>query len=477
MPEESLSDVANYLIDTVYHMTMNDVLMMILSVLAIIDIITIIAIIIIERKDFDKILAWSAIVIMIPFIGALGYFIIGQRALLYHQYTKKRENEIKAESFFKADTGIPSLDSVTGISTSNRNCVMLFTDGKEMFSKLKEDIGSAERSVCMEYYIVIGDDLGNSIIDALCRKAQEGLEIMLIGDGFGFRKLNDDCFRKMESSGVRFTFINRPSFHSLNPRTNNCDHRKIIVIDSRITYCSGLNVTDDYVGSGHLGYWRDSAVRIEGDISEHALRRFMMTWAYAANTDIPQIREEDFVFNGDVKVSLVYGGPDLRPNPVMEQYMQMIRSAKNELLIETPYFNNVELVREVKRAAESGVDVKIIIPGRPDHWFTFWNNYHAAKKAMGSGVRFYLYDEGFLHSKIVAVDGRLSSVGSANFDDRTAYFNFDANMMFHSESFSEKIVSIFNDDLDKCRQLDPREYDGLVAFIKVCICGIVRPLA
>ena len=244
-----------------------------------------------------------------------------------------------------------------------------------------------------------------------------------------------------------------------------------------ITYISGLNVTDDYVGSGHLGNWRDSAVRAEGDISEHAVRRFLMTWAYAADTDIPQMTTGDRDFEGKEKVSLIYGGPDLRPNPITEQYIGMIRTAEKEVFIETPYFNNVELIRAVRETAERGIDVKIIIPGRPDHWFTFWNNCHAAKKAIKSGVKFYLYDGGFMHSKLMAVDGRMSSIGSGNFDDRTAYFNFDSNMMFHSAEASKEVVKIFNDDLKQCRPFDPKEYSGIIAFIKTCICGIVRPLS
>ena len=456
---------------------MTDILLTALMVLAIVDVATIAAMMVIERKDVDKILAWSVIVIIIPFIGALGYFIIGQRILLYHQYSNKREKEKDAESFFEADTGITSLDTVKGVSTSYRNSVMMFTDGERMFSELKKDMDSAKRSIRMEFYIIIDDGLGNSIIDALCRKAEEGLDVMLIGDGFGFRKLGDECFIRMEKSGVRFTYINRPSFRSLDPRTNNCDHRKMIVIDGRITYIGGLNVTDDYVGSGHLGYWRDSAVRVEGDIAEHAERRFMMTWAYAAGTDIPQVIPYDGGSEGTEKVSLIYGGPDLSPNPIMEQYIGMMQSAEKELLIETPYFNNVELLRAVRRTAERGVDVKVIIPGRPDHWFTFWNNCHAAKKAVRSGVRFYLYDGGFMHSKLMIVDGKVSSVGSANFDDRTAYFNFDSNLMFHSEDVSGEAARIFNDDLEKCRPFDPEGYRGIVPFIKTCICGIVRPLS
>ena len=453
------------------------ILLTLLLVLAMIDIATITAVVIIERKDADKILAWSAIVIIFPFIGALGYFFIGQRISLYRQYSKKRTTEKDAESFFEADTGIASLDSVDGVSTSERNSVVFFTDGKEMFGRLRDDFLEAKESILMECYLVINDDLGNSVIDALCMKAQEGLNVMLIGDGFGFRKLNDECLMKMRRSGVRFAFINKPRFILLNPRMNNCDHRKMIVIDGRISYISGLNVTNDYIGHGHLGYWRDSGVRVEGDISEHAGRRFMMTWAYAANAEIPLVNACEYPFEGREKVSLVYGGPDLRPNPIMEQYIGMMRSADKELLIETPYFNNVELIREVMKTAERGVDVKIIIPGEPDHWFTFWNNCHAAKRAMRSGAKFYLYGNGFMHSKLMAVDGRVSSIGSANFDDRTAYFNFESNLMFHSEGLSVKIVDIFNDDLSQCRPFDPKEYSGIVPFIKTCICGIVRPLS
>ena len=455
---------------------MVDVLIVVLVSLVTVDVITILSAVIIERNDPDKIVAWTVIALIIPFIGALGYFIIGQRISLYGLYSDKRRKE-SVINRLEADTGIPSLNPIEGVSTSYRNNVMILTDGKVMFTMLKEDIDSSKESIFMEYYIIINDNLGNSIIDALCRKAEEGVDVMLIGDGFGFRKLSKESLTRVKDSGTRFTYINRPSFHSLNPRTNNCDHRKMIVIDGHITYCSGLNVTDDYVGSGHLGNWRDSAVRIEGDIAEHAQRKFLTTWAYATNSDIISPQRSEKGFQGNEKVSLIYGGPDLRPNPILEHYREIILSAKNELLIETPYLTNVELIKALMKAAESGVDVKVIIPGRPDHWFTFWNNCHSAKKAIRSGVRFFLYDGGFLHSKMVVADGMISSLGSANFDDRTAYFNFDANMMFHSEDIAKRMIDIFDEDLEKCRPFEPKEYSGIVASVKTFICNIVRPLA
>ena len=445
---------------------MIDALLIFLAILLSVDAFAIVSIIVIERKDFDKIVSWITIVLILPFIGALGYFIIGQRILLYRLYRGKRKNEEESETFFEGLTGMPGLDSLRGLSTTEKNSVEFFIDGNGLFSSLKNDIESARCSIYIEYYIFIEDELGKVFIDSLCKKAKEGLNVMLIGDGFGFRKLSDECIDRIRGSGIRFTYINRPSLHSLNPRTNNCDHRKMIIIDHNITYCGGLNITEDYIGSGHLGYWRDSAVRVEGDISEHAERRFMMTWAYATG-DVIQEMEGCSKGTGDEKVTLVYGGPDLRPNPILEQYLQMILSAKKELLIETPYLMNAELIRNIKETADSGVEVKIIIPGRPDHWFTFWNNYRSAKKLIPSDVKIFLYENGFMHSKIVAVDRELSSVGSANFDDR----------MFHSEKVTGEIFRIFNEDLEQCRPFDPKEYEGLLTMLKVFICNVVKPLS
>ena len=451
------------------------VLETVLIVLLVLDIVTITFIAVIERYDFEKFLAWTVITIILPFIGAIGYFVIGQKGLLYRLYAKKRMKEAVIEETFVSDTGFSGLDRLDGVSTSTYEDIRMFSDGSGMLTVLKKDLEEAKESIMMEYYFIFNDEVGDSVIEALCRKGKEGLDVKVICDAFGSRKLTDETIRMMAESNVGFTFINRLTIPSFGPRKNNCDHRKLVIIDHRITYCGGLNLSMDYIGEGHLGYWRDSATRIVGQVSVDAEKRFMMTWAYATDTEIPEI--SDGARTAGEKVSLVYGGPDTRPNPVVRHYVEMIRSAKESIIIETPYFSNIELVREVRNAARSGVKVKVIIPGIPDHWFTLWNNIHATKKILGSGVEFLLYNKGFMHSKMMVVDGRLSSIGSANFDDRTAYYNFDANLMFDSKDVADMMMAMIEDDLAHCKKYDPSDYSGIVCIIKTCICAVVRPLA
>ena len=447
----------------------------VLIVLLVMDIVTITFIAVIERYDFEKFLAWSVITIILPFIGAIGYFVIGQKDLLYRLYSEKRMKEADIEGTFITDTGFSGLDRLDGVSTSTYEDIQLFSDGNGMLTSLKKDLEEAKESILMEYYFIFNDEVGDSVIESLCKKGKEGLDVKVICDAFGSRKLTKETIGMMAESGVGFTFINKLTVPSFGPRKNNCDHRKLVIIDHRITYCGGLNLSIDYIGEGHLGYWRDSATRIVGSVSEDAEKRFMMTWAYATDSEIPKMK--DWNPPSGKKVSLVYGGPDTRPNPVIQHYIEMIRSAKESIIIETPYFSNIGLVREVRDAARSGVKVKVIIPGIPDHWFTLWNNIHAAKNILGSGAEFLLYNKGFMHSKMVVVDGRLSSIGSANFDDRTAYYNFDANLMFDSKDVADSMMAMIEEDLAHCKKFDPSDYSGIICIIKTCICAVVRPLA
>ncbi len=453
-------------------------LLWILFAILIMDAVTIVLASIIEFRDPQKILAWAVIIIILPAIGCVGYFVIGQRVLLHGMYRKKRDAETEIESGHGIDagTGYYLLDSLRGISTSEGNSVEMFYDGKRMFNSLLNDIENATRSIFIEFYIIFDDVLGSSVIDALCRKGKEGVDVRVIGDGFGSRKLKKETLVAMKESNVRFTFINRFRFPILDPRKNNCDHRKLVVIDSSISYCGGFNICDDYIGNGRLGEWRDSAVRMIGDVSKDIEFRFLQSWSFATGN------HENFIVpdhenKGDVSISLICGGPDIRPNPILMQYISMIRSAKDEILVNTPYLINAELMNELMDASSRGVNVKVIIPGRPDHWFNFWNNFACAKRMLKKGVRFYLYEDGFMHSKTVVVDGKKSSIGSANFDDRSAYYNFDANALFQSESIAGELKGIFEKDLDHCREFDPSDYPSFISWIKILICGIVRPLA
>lgn len=452
---------------------MNGILLAVLLAIAALDVITWIFIIIIEHKDFDKALAWIVITIILPVIGAIGYFVIGQRIWLYRLYKgRKMSGDWRPEEVLPEELSF--LNDSEGTDCTHGNRTEFFSDGRKMFDRMIDDISNAKESIRIEFYIILNDGLGGPILGLLSEKAMEGLDVILLGDAFGCRKLTKESLDILKESGVKVVLFNTPGLPYLNPTMNNRDHRKIVIVDSKISYCGGFNICSDYVGQGHVGNWRDSAVRMEGPVAWMMERRFLSTCRYCG-LDIEQ-RSSVAEPAGDDTIVSVYGGPDIRPNPIMELHLNLIRNAKKSILLQTPYFMNKELIAAIRDASNNGVKVTLIIPGVIDHWFTFWNNYSCSLMLKGTDVDIRLYENGFLHSKTMIVDDRICIVGSSNFDDRTAYYNFETSEVIISEDCLKVMKTVFEEDLKDSIPMVYRDYRGFVPFLKRAICGVVRPL-
>ena len=453
---------------------MNDILLAVMIAVAALDVITWFFIVIIEHEDIDKVFAWIVITIILPIIGAVGYFVIGQRIWLFHLYRGR-----KVSGDWRPEDGLPEglsfLKDSEGTDCTHGNRTEFFSDGRKMFDRMIDDIRGARRSIRIEFYIILNDELGGPILDLLSEKAKEGLDVILLGDGFGCRKLTKESLDVLKGSGVKVILFNRPGLPYLNPTMNNRDHRKIVIVDGRVCYCGGFNICSDYIGQGHVGHWRDSAVRMEGPVAHTAERRFLSTCRYCGY-DVREPPSDDTVPAGEDTVVSVYGGPDLRPNPIMELHLRLIREAKESILLQTPYFMNKELILAIRDASENGVKVMLIIPGVTDHWFTFWNNYSCSRLLKRTDVDIRLYQNGFLHSKTMIVDDRLCIVGSSNFDDRTAYYNFETSEAIVSDDCLDEMRRVFEEDLKDSVPLVYKDYRGFGPFLKRAICGVVRPL-
>lgn len=451
---------------------MNGIILAILMAIAALDVITWIFIIAIER-DIDKVFAWIVITIILPIIGAVGYFVIGQRIWLYGLYKgKKIAGDWRPED--ELPDGLSFLKDSEGTDCTHGNRTEFFSDGRKMFDRMIDDISHAKKSVRIEFYLILNDELGGPILDMLSEKAKQGLDVILLGDGFGCRKISEESLGVLKESGVKVVLFNKPGLPYLNPTMNNRDHRKILVVDGRICYCGGFNICSDYVGQGHVGHWRDSAVRMEGPVAWMMERRFLSTCRYCGL----DVKQHSAVAEpaGDDTIVSVYGGPDIRPNPIMELHMNLIRNAKESILLQTPYFMNKELIAAIRDASNNGVKVTLIMPGVIDHWFTFWNNYSCSLLLKKTDVDIRLYQNGFLHSKTMIVDDRICIVGSSNFDDRTAYYNFETSEAIISEDCLAAMKAIFEEDLKESIPLVYKDYNGIIPFLKRVICGVVRPL-
>lgn len=451
--------------------------------IVIVDAVLIIMMMFWERSDPRSVLVWAVVMLFLPLVGFVAYLVVGQTFYTKWSFKSKRVSDAHAvralsrqlEAVRREMDADPRFcerlrfaGTLTGSGAgaySNRNRVTLFTDGREKFDSLFEDLRNAKEHINFEYYIIRNDELADELMDILSERAAAGVEVRLMVDAIGSNSPKNRI-REFKEAGGKYTLFHSTLTVLLSPRKNNRNHRKVAVIDGKVAYIGGFNVGTEYLGLGPLGYWRDSAVRIEGDCILHIQSKFLSDWRYATREDI--VTEERFYRNigpapgGDDGVQMVSGGPDCADlNPIHIQYLNMITKAESTLYIHTPYLSlDPSLIDALRISAMSGTDVRIMIPGKPDHPFVFWNNRYNADLLMRCGVRVFQYRRGFVHSKTVVADGRYCSVGSANFDIRSMKLNFETNAMIYSERVGSMMKEAFETDLEDCVEYTREDYAG-----------------
>ncbi|MDX1534020.1 MAG: cardiolipin synthase, partial [Thermoplasmata archaeon] len=358
---------------------------------------------------------------------------------------------------------------------STNNDVRLFVDGREKFDAFLRDLRDAQDHAHVEYYIMRNDELAIEILEVLEDRARNGVEVRLLLDALGGRSVKRRT-RALTDAGAHVAFF-YPGF----TRTNYRNHRKIAVVDGRIGYCGGYNIGDEYLGKGPLGYWRDAAVRVEGPGVDQLQIRFLRDWMYGSGE---LVRHPSEYLRGEATkssamVQQVSNGPDTRRQSIKEAYVKMIMMARESCYLQTPYFlPDTSVLDALRVAAASGVDVRIMIPDKPDHPFVFWASQSFCADLLADGVRSYRYSNGFIHAKTMVVDGKVGSVGSANIGMRSFRLNFETNVVVYDETVAGAMRAAFLDDLAVSSELTPEEYAkrGFVVRFKEPFSRLFFPL-
>lgn len=447
-------------------------------------------IIFLERKDPSATLAWLMILFLLPGVGILFYFLFSQniarqkifRLSKFEEASissalSQQMNEIRNGDFkFTKPEAKKWQDMIRLNQTYSEayftqdNHITILTDGTHKFNLLLEDIKKATLSINVMYYIVKNDTLGHIFIDALTKKAQEGVEVRFLVDGLGGRQLNPKCLECFKAAGGQFSFFFPPKLKYVNMKLNYRNHRKLVVIDNKIGYLGGFNVANEYIGKNKkFGYWRDTHLRITGGSIEDMNSRFILDWRFASKEQLiishsyyPEIPQD-----GTTGMQILSCGPDSPKAEVELGYLKMICNAKKNILIQTPYFvPDSSILEALKMAALSGVDVRIMIPCKPDHMFVYWATYSYVGMLLNAGARVFIYDNGFLHAKTMSVDGEVISIGSANFDIRSFKLNFEANAFVYDSQEAYKMESIFEADMEKSHELTKHSYHRRSLLIK-----------
>ncbi len=473
-----------------------------ISLIYIVNICMAMIVIFLERKDPTATLAWVLVLLIFPGFGFLLYLLLAQnfsrkQLFIMKVYAKKTFGDyIKVQKELFSTGGLVFNDKnienykdlikmnlfYYGFSYTQNNEIVIYTDGERKFQELFNSIENAKDHIHMEYYIIRNDDLGNKLLNLLSKKAKEGVEVRLLYDSVGGRQISKDKIEKLKNSGVKVAVFFSSTIPFVNFKINYRNHRKIVVIDGIVGFVGGFNVGNEYMGlNNKIGYWRDTHLKISGDAVIDLQTRFFLDWSHASKQELMFLPKyfPDNRIQGKVGIQIISSGPDKSDEVIKSNYVKMINSAKKSILIQTPYFiPDASVFEAIKIAAASGVDVRIMIPCKPDHPFVYWATYWYCGGLLKYGVKVYIYEYGFLHAKTLVIDGTVASVGTANFDVRSFKLNFECNAIIYDTKTSQMLYDIFMDDLNYSMELTRELYleRGILIRFKESVCRLLAPL-
>lgn len=430
----------------------------------------IIATILIENRNPSKTIAWILIIVFIPIVGIVVYYLFGQKfrkVKVFQVQDRERHNRLVRfwdqlsplmdDNLVVLKQSMGQLSRVFTFLKNQRvapptlhNEVRLLTNGEEKFPALIEAITLAKHHIHLEYYIFETDGIGTRLINLLAEKAAAGVAVRIIADDFGSSALNRQR-KRLAEAGIAFVAFLPVTFTSL-ANSNYRNHRKIAIIDGHTAFVGGINISDRYINDGRQSlYWRDTAVQLRGQAVNALQTQFWVNWHLAKG---PSFSLRDGYFytapitpRGSAAVSFSFCDPGSVAPFTMEALLIGIAEAEESIQLCTPYFiPSDELSTALQLAAASGVRVELMMPARSDSFFVQHASFSFLKPLLARGISVYLYEKGFLHAKTACIDGKLAYIGTVNLDIRSFYINFEVSAVIHDDHLCHELGTRFAQD-------------------------------
>ncbi|SHF46668.1 cardiolipin synthase [Devosia limi] len=415
-------------------------------------------------------IAWLLSLALLPFPTAFLYLIFGWK--LFDDYATDRirngraARPLRAKDLSLIDTETssqwPVQVKVSEVPFLTGNEVEVLIDGRATFDSIFAGIEKAQHYLLVQFYIVRDDRLGEELAERLIERAKAGVRVFLLYDDIGSSGMPKRFRVRMREAGVKVAGFNqRHKFLKIYgpARINYRNHRKIVVVDGEVAWVGGHNVGVEYLGEDkHFGRWRDTHVRVSGPAALGCALLFREDWEWATGEKLPATPPESVPTPGTESVLVMGSGPADKLEECAIAFTDVIAQARERIWIVSPYFVPDTDVRTALFAAQlRGVDVRVMLPEKPDHKLVWLASIAHADAMVEHGISIYRYTSGFLHQKVVLMDDRIATIGSVNFDNRSFAINFEITLWFTNHRTIKAVETMVLEDFNNCRQVGLEE--------------------
>lgn len=377
--------------------------------------------------------------------------------MMHSSYRPKRSSGI-----FRTPRFLRRFRKNTQAISFSGNKVELFRNGGDFFPAMFREFDLATRHICIEFYILRNDQIGNLFAETLINAVQRGVTVYLMYDYLGSLETPGSYFRHLEEAGITCFPFNRPSFKRGIAWFDRRNHRKFAVIDGTRAFLGGMNIGDEYAGFGDsVLHWRDVGIRLEGAAVTQLQKHFVDLWTSETGI-IPVINAPPLLVSppGNAEAMVVSGGPHHNASFIRSSFRMAIAGAAKSVKIITPYFvPGPRIVRSLLRAAKRGVRIQLLLPAISDVRLAKIASRAYLSPLLKAGVEIYERQGTILHAKVMLIDSCWATLGSANFDLRSFHRNYEVNVVIDSPEFGQQIEEMFTEDLSQSRQLTLLEHE------------------
>jgi len=432
-----------------------------------------------RSKNENKIF-WLLIILFIPLAGIIFYTMFGANYLHTRRFKNmpKIEEDELASHFGKTNYPLyfryrlrDELDFIRFVDKLTLDPIHfgsrteILTNGDVKFKKLFEVLESATDYIHIEYFIIHEGEIADKLLEVLVNKANEGVKVRVLFDDVGAIDLSRSYKQKLTEAGVELKFYSPVSFRIFRSAANYRNHRKIVVVDGKYGFTGGINIGDEYNHmDDYYGFWRDTHIMIEGNAVKSLNIVFISDWYNVTSENLLEeryLKVQPVTYQKNSGVQVIKDGPDTKGSIIKDIYFKAIMEAKSNIRIATPYLIlEDDIIKALKVAALSGVNVEILVPGKPDRGknLVYLATQSYFERLLEAGCKLYTYSDSFMHSKFVIIDDKIASIGTANLDFRSFHINFEVTTLLYLDPSIKHLVADFEKDLEKSKLISYEEW-------------------